>query len=163
MFIGLLLKNGASESAIELMAKVNPAKIVGRSQFWTAPCFVIGMSYLLSQQFQTDLKVAQECYLFVLIVLQQSLQYTGLPSRGSNGTSVSLLQLAHTTGNIWRSDRKLPPPSYCCIFRARRHDGQRFGSLVYPLEAKNSCSSVLKTKSSPQSEHWIVLSAKSIG
>ena len=31
MFIGLLLKNGASESAIELMAKVNPAKILGRS------------------------------------------------------------------------------------------------------------------------------------
>jgi hypothetical protein len=36
--------------------------------------------------------------------------------------------------------------------------GQRLGSLVKPLPAKNSCSEAVKVNFAPQSEHWIDLS-----
>lgn len=62
---------------------------------------------------------SNRCYLLDLTLRQQSLQYTGLSSRGSNGTSVSLPQSAHTAGNIWRGELEPQPPfPFRCVFLA---------------------------------------------
>ena len=78
--------------------------------------------------------------------LKQSLQYTGLSPRGRNGTIVSTPHWAQTAGCISRSP---PPKPRCAFLRAPRHSGQRLGSLVYPREAKNSCSPAVKNERRP--------------
>jgi hypothetical protein len=75
-------------------------------------------------------------YFDSLVLLKQSLQYTGLPSRGSNGTSVSLPHCAQVAGCISRA----LPPVFLCDFLDCRHGWHRFGSLVKPFVEKNSCS-----------------------
>ena len=97
-----------------------------------------------------------------LMALKQSLQYTGLSPRGRKGTCVSMPHWAQTAGCISRCPPPYPPPPPppppppyppCWLRRAPRQDGQRLGSLVNPLEAKNSCSPTVKTKPTPQSLH----------
>ena len=85
--------------------------------------------------------------------LKQSLQYTGLSPRGKKGTIVSTPHWAQTAGCISRGPPPPPPNPPPWFLRAPRHAGQRVGSLVNPLEAKNSCSPTVKTKTAPQSLH----------
>ena len=93
------------------------------------------------------------------MALKQSLQYTGLSPRGRKGTWVSMPHWAQTAGCISRWPPPYPPPPPpppyppCWLRRAPRQAGQRLGSLVKPLEAKNSCSPTVKTKTAPQSLH----------
>ena len=92
--------------------------------------------------------------------LKQSLQYTGRSPRGRNGTMVSVPHWAQTTGCISRGALPNPPRSW--FLRALRHSGQRLGSLVYPLDAKNSCSPDVKVKGEPHSTQVRLLSDMAI-
>lgn len=94
------------------------------------------------------------------MVLKQSLQYTGRSPRGLKGTMVLAPHWAHTAGCISLGPcRKVR----CSLLRFSRQLGQRFGSLVYPLEAKNSCSPTVKVKLLPHSTQLRVLSESATG
>src|ERR1700761_3500731 len=87
---------------------------------------------------------------------KQDLQSTGRPCVGLNGTVVSV---AHSEQTVRVSVRTpLPVPATRLIL----HCLHRFGSFLNCLSWKNSCSPAVKTKSLPQSEHFSILSMKSI-
>ena len=87
---------------------------------------------------------------------KHDLQSTGRPCVGLKGTVVSV---AHSEQTVRVSVRTpLPVPATRLIL----HCLQRFGSFLNCLSWKNSCSPAVKTKSLPQSEHFSILSMKSI-
>src|SRR6266571_2870099 len=92
---------------------------------------------------------------------KHSLQNTGRPCVGLNGTVVSLPQAEHVVRVSTRS-RTAPAP----IGRAARLLLQalhRFGSFLKFLSAKNCCSPAVQMNSVPQSTHLRILSWNSIG
>src|SRR5205809_5481464 len=92
---------------------------------------------------------------------KHSLQKTGRPCVGLNGTVVSLPQAEHVVRVSTRS-RTAPAPTG----RAARLPLQalhRFGSFLKFLSAKNCCSPAVQMNSVPQSTHLRILSWKSIG
>ena len=83
-------------------------------------------------------------------------QSTGRPCVGLKGTVVSV---AHSEQTVRVSVRTpLPVPATRLIL----HCLHRFGSFLNCLSWKKSCSPAVKTKSFPQSEHFKILSMKSI-
>ena len=68
---------------------------------------------------------------------------------------MSIPHWAQTAGCIsrWPPPNPPPPPPYPPPWfrRADRQAGQRLGSLVNPLELKNSCSPAVKVNTAPQS------------
>src|SRR5438105_4204248 len=92
---------------------------------------------------------------------KHSLQKTGRPCVGRNGTVVSLPHAEHMVTVSTRS-RAIPPPAG----RAARLPLQalhRFGSFLKFLSAKNCCSPAVQMNSVPQSTHLRILSWNSIG
>src|SRR5919198_2501767 len=92
---------------------------------------------------------------------KHSLQNTGRPCVGLNGTVVSLPQAEHVVTVSTRS-RATPAPAG----RAARFALQvlhRFGSFLKFLSAKNCCSPAVQMNSVPQSTHLRILSWNSIG
>ena len=79
--------------------------------------------------------------------------------RGWKGTVVSTPHSAQMAS--YRS--RWNPPSPRWDLRAERQLAHRLGSLVKPLDAKNSCSPTVKTKGVPQSTQVMVLSDSSTG
>jgi hypothetical protein len=91
---------------------------------------------------------------------KHSLQNTGRPCVGLNGTVVSLPHAEHIVTVSTRS-RDIPPPAG----RAARFPLQalqRFGSFLKFLSAKNCCSPAVQTNSAPQSTHERIRSWNSI-
>ena len=82
---------------------------------------------------------------------KQSLQYTGRPSVGWNGTLQGFPQEAQTASNISRCE-------LLEFLRASRHDLHLCGSFVNPFSSKKSCSLAVNTNSWPQSLQIKVLS-----
>src|ERR1051325_6807159 len=82
---------------------------------------------------------------------KHSLQKTGRPCVGLNGTVVSLPQAEHVVTVATRS-RVGPPPAGRAAFFVL-HDLQGFGSFLNFLSAKNCCSPPVHTNSVPQSTH----------
>src|SRR5688572_8402791 len=92
---------------------------------------------------------------------KHSLQKTGRPCVGLNGTVVSL---PHAEQVACVSTRLLIiGPAAALVARLALHDLQRFGSFLNCLSAKNSCSPEVQMKSTPQSTHVKDLSWNSIG
>src|SRR4030095_15535553 len=93
---------------------------------------------------------------------KHSLQNTGRPCVGRNGTVVSLPHAEHC---VWVSTRSLAggAPELMRFARLALHVLQRFGSFLNCLSAKNSCSPAVQMNSEPQSTHLRVLSWNSIG
>jgi hypothetical protein len=92
---------------------------------------------------------------------KHSLQNTGRPCVGLNGTVVSLPHAEHIVTVSTRS-RDIPPPAG----RAARfplQDLQRFGSFLKFLSAKNCCSPAVQMNSVAQSTQLRILSWNSIG
>src|SRR5436190_12303571 len=92
---------------------------------------------------------------------KHSLQKTGRPCVGLNGTVVSLPQAEHVVRVSTRSRTALAPTG-----RAARLPLQalhRFGSFLKFLSAKNCCSPAVQMNSVPQSTHLRILSWNSIG
>src|SRR4029079_13453965 len=92
---------------------------------------------------------------------KHSLQNTGRPCVGLNGTVVSLPHAEHIVCVSTRS-RAIPPPAG----RASRlplQDLQRFGSFLKFLSAKNCCSPAVQMNSVAQSTQLRILSWNSIG
>src|SRR6266699_1714433 len=92
---------------------------------------------------------------------KHSLQNTGRPCVGLNGTVVSLPQAEHMVRVSTRS-RTAPAPAG----RAARLPLQalhRFGSFLKFLSAKNCCSPAVQMNSVPQSTQLRILSWNSIG
>src|SRR5438477_4315395 len=92
---------------------------------------------------------------------KHSLQKTGRPCVGLNGTVVSLPHAEHVVTVSTRS-RGAPAPAGR-LARLALHALHRFGSFLKFLSAKNCCSPSVQTNSAPQSTHLRILSWNSIG
>src|SRR5947209_13178425 len=92
---------------------------------------------------------------------KHSLQKTGRPCVGLNGTVVSLPQAEHM---VWVSTRSrdIPPPAGRAA-RLPLHALHRFGSFLKFLSAKNCCSPAVQMNSAPQSTQLRIRSWNSIG
>src|SRR5947209_16914861 len=93
---------------------------------------------------------------------KHSLQKTGRPCVGLNGTVVSLPQAEHM---VWVSTRSrpIPPPPAGRAARLPLQALHRFGSFLKFLSAKNCCSPAVQTNSVPQSTQLRIRSWNSIG
>src|SRR3954470_14502091 len=92
---------------------------------------------------------------------KHSLQKTGRPCVGRNGTVVSLPHAEHW---VWVSTRfETVGPALARFARLDLHALQRLGSFLNCLSAKKSCSPAVQTNSDPQSTHANDLSWNSIG
>jgi hypothetical protein len=96
-----------------------------------------------------------------LRVWKHSLQNTGRPCVGRNGTVVSLPHAEQLVVVSTRS--RIIGPAVALLARFALHALQRFGSFLNCLSAKNSCSPAVQMKSVPQSTHLRDLSWNSIG
>src|SRR3954454_8260712 len=92
---------------------------------------------------------------------KHSLQNTGRPCVGLNGTVVSLPHAEQVVTVSTRS-RAMPAPSGGAA-RLPLHDLQRFGSFLKFLSAKNCCSPAVQMNSVAQSTHLRIRSWNSIG
>src|SRR5918995_259755 len=92
---------------------------------------------------------------------KHSLQKTGRPCVGRNGTVVSLPQAEQLVCVSTRS--RMVGPADARFARLALQVLHRFGSFLNCLSAKNSCSPAVQMKSSPQSTHLRLLSWNSIG
>src|SRR5499433_4585289 len=92
---------------------------------------------------------------------KHSLQNTGRPCVGLNGTVVSLPHAEHVVMVSTRS-RAIPAPTGRAA-RLPLQDLHRFGSFLKFLSAKNCCSPAVQMNSAPQSTHLRILSWNSIG
>jgi hypothetical protein len=92
---------------------------------------------------------------------KHSLQKTGRPCVGRNGTVVSLPHAEQLVVVSTRS--RIIGPAAALLARLALHALQRFGSFLNCLSAKKSCSPAVQMKSAPQSTHLRDLSWKSIG
>src|SRR5204863_9100206 len=86
---------------------------------------------------------------------KHSLQNTGRPCVGRNGTVVSL---PHAEQVACVSTRSRMPGDAARVARFALHDLQRFGSFLKFLSAKKSCSPAVHTNSALQSTHVRILS-----
>src|SRR5438128_9465573 len=93
---------------------------------------------------------------------KHSLQKTGRPCVGRNGTVVSLPQAEQVVVVSTRS-RPIPPPPAGRLARLPLQALHRFGSFLKFLSAKNCCSPAVQTNSAPQSTHVRIRSWNSIG
>src|SRR6266545_6650469 len=93
---------------------------------------------------------------------KHSLQKTGRPCVGLNGTVVSLPQAEQL---VWVSTRSrdIPPPPAGRAARLPLQALHRFGSFLKFLSAKNCCSPAVQMNSVPQSTQLRILSWNSIG
>src|SRR6476660_9335678 len=91
---------------------------------------------------------------------KHSLQNTGRPCVGLNGTVVSLPQAEHVVAVSTRS-RGAPPAGRLARFALQAL--HRFGSFLKFLSAKNCCSPAVQTNSAPQSTQLRIRSWNSIG
>src|SRR5437773_3852618 len=93
---------------------------------------------------------------------KHSLQKTGRPCVGLNGTVVSLPQAEQL---VWVSTRSrdIPPPPAGRAARLPLQALHRFGSFLKFLSAKNCCSPAVQMNSVLQSTHLRILSWNSIG
>src|SRR5262245_65706667 len=92
---------------------------------------------------------------------KHSLQNTGRPCVGRNGTVVSL---PHAEQLVWVSTRsRIAGPAAARFARLALHILHRLGSFLNCLSAKNNCSPAVQMNSSPQSTHLRLLSWNSIG
>src|SRR5215467_522343 len=87
---------------------------------------------------------------------KHSLQKTGRPCVGRNGTVVSFPHCEQLVLVSERTGPELPPPLDSA--RLALQALQRFGSFLKPLSAKNICSPAVKTNSAPHSAHFRTLS-----
>src|SRR5262245_66095349 len=92
---------------------------------------------------------------------KHSLQKTGRPCVGRNGTVVSLPQAEHVVTVSIRSRVTGPPDGRLARFPLQVL--HRFGSFLKFLSAKNCCSPAVQTNSAPQSTHLRIRSWNSIG
>src|SRR3954468_17187486 len=92
---------------------------------------------------------------------KHSLQNTGRPCVGLNGTVVSLPHAEHVVTVSTRS-RAIPAPTGRAA-RLPLQDLQRFGSFLKFLSAKNCCSPAVQMNSVAQSTHLRIRSWNSIG
>src|SRR5579884_2100923 len=92
---------------------------------------------------------------------KHSLQKTGRPWVGLNGTVVSLPHAEHVVTVSTRSRATAGPAGRAARFAL--HVLQRFGSFLKFLSAKNCCSPAVQMNSAPQSTHLRILSWNSIG
>src|SRR5215831_18401791 len=92
---------------------------------------------------------------------KHSLQKTGRPCVGLNGTVVSFPHAEHMVTVSTRSRATLGPAGRDA--RLALHALQRFGSFLKFLSAKNCCSPAVQMNSAPQSTHLRILSWNSIG
>jgi hypothetical protein len=91
---------------------------------------------------------------------KHSLQNTGRPCVGRNGTVVSL---PHAEQVVWVSTRsRIIGPAAALLARFALHPLQRFGSFLNCLSAKNNCSPAVQMNSALQSTHLRDLSWNSI-
>src|SRR6476620_9680806 len=93
---------------------------------------------------------------------KQSLQKTGRPCVGLNGTVVSLPHAEQVVMVSTRS-RGAPAPMAGRLARLFLQALHRFGSFLKFLSAKNCCSPAVHTNSAPQSTHLRIRSWNSIG
>src|SRR5262245_51620074 len=93
---------------------------------------------------------------------KHSLQKTGRPCVGRNGTVVSFPHAEHC---VWVSTRSRTGdgPELTRFARLALQVLQRLGSFLNCLSAKNSCSPDVQMNSAPQSTHLKTLSWNSIG
>src|SRR3954463_3866612 len=92
---------------------------------------------------------------------KHSLQNTGRPCVGRNGTVVSFPQAEQV---VWVSTRfETVGPALTRLARFALHALQRLGSFLNCLSAKKSCSPAVQINSDPQSTHANDLSWNSIG
>src|SRR3954462_15312899 len=92
---------------------------------------------------------------------KHSLQNTGRPCVGRNGTVVSFPHAEQVVTVSTRS-RGAPPPAGR-LARLLLQPLHRFGSFLKFLSAKNCCSPAVHTNSAPQSTHLRIRSWNSIG
>src|SRR6185295_17027488 len=92
---------------------------------------------------------------------KHSLQKTGRPWVGRNGTVVSFPQAEHMVTVSTRSRATDPPAGR--LARLPLQALHRFGSFWKFLSAKNCCSPAVQTNSALQSTHLRILSWNSIG
>src|SRR5437764_1047917 len=92
---------------------------------------------------------------------KHSLQNTGRPCVGLNGTVVSLPHAEHVVTVSTRS-RAMPAPAGRAA-RLPLQDLHRFGSFLKFLSAKNCCSPAVQMNSVAQSTHLRIRSWNSIG
>src|SRR5438094_8314799 len=92
---------------------------------------------------------------------KHSLQNTGRPCVGLNGTVVSLPHAEHVVTVSTRS-RAMPAPAGRAA-RLLLHALHRFGSFLKFLSAKNCCSPAVQMNSVAQSTHLRIRSWNSIG
>src|SRR5215470_9846509 len=92
---------------------------------------------------------------------KHSLQKTGRPCVGLNGTVVSLPHAEHVVMVSTRS--RAAPADAGRAARFALHVLQRFGSFLKFLSAKTCCSPAVQMNSAPQSTHLRILSWNSIG
>src|SRR4029079_17785641 len=90
---------------------------------------------------------------------KHSLQNTGRPCVGRNGTVVSL---PHAEQVAWVSTRSRMPGDAARVARLALQALQRLGSFLKFLSAKKSCSPAVHTKSALQSTHVRILSWNSM-
>src|SRR5947207_14987795 len=91
---------------------------------------------------------------------KHSLQNTGRPCVGRNGTVVSLPHAEQVVCVSTRS--RIIGPAAALLARFALHPLQRFGSFLNCLSAKNNCSPAVQMNSAPQSTHLRDLSWNSI-
>src|SRR5204863_4983542 len=92
---------------------------------------------------------------------KHSLQKTGRPCVGLNGTVVSLPHAEQVVNVSTRSRGSVAPAGR--LARLVLQALHRFGSFLKFLSAKNCCSPAVQTNSAPQSTHLRILSWNSIG
>src|SRR5262245_54026679 len=92
---------------------------------------------------------------------KHSLQKTGRPCVGLNGTVVSLPQAEQVVKVSTRSRGSVAPAGR--LARLLLQALHRFGSFLKFLSAKNCCSPAVQMNSAPQSTHLRILSWNSIG
>src|SRR5262247_168661 len=92
---------------------------------------------------------------------KHSLQKTGRPCVGLNGTVVSLPHAEQLVMVSTRSRAVMAPAGR--LARLALQDLHRFGSFLKFLSAKNCCSPAVHTNSAPQSTHLRIRSWNSIG
>src|SRR4026209_1928077 len=92
---------------------------------------------------------------------KHSLQNTGRPCVGLNGTVVSLPHAEQVVTVSTRS--RVPPGPAGRLARFALQALHRFGSFLKFLSAKNCCSPAVQMNSVPQSTQFNILSWNSIG
>ncbi len=92
--------------------------------------------------------IARRCW-------KHSLQNTGRPCVGRNGTVVSFPHWEQFVFVSVREGEVCPPPLSARFALQALH---RFGSFLNPLSAKNICSPAVNTNSAPHSAHFNTLS-----